>query len=313
MDKTNDKARSLYTYRRRLLGLLIIGAIHALLLRNGDILAPYALTSFIITFFYRASNRTIIIAMIFVVLLQVLLPEVWLWAGFSFPKRPNIQGATYLAENFQWVKYWYVTSIFFWETTFFLLLLGLLVGRHFIQKKRTLNNRQLFTIILIGLVLGTGSYLLTGAYRGLLAGLPDIGNTYITRSLAFGSLDLVHKIVMASAYASIVFLLCRRFSLSGFANLGRMSLTNYIIQAVIIIPACIILNLFDRVTPTIALVMTGVVWVFQIFFSNSWLNHHKFGPVEWLLRWFTYGRAMAVDNKQTQVELSEIPVIVRLP
>jgi len=155
--------------------------------------------------------------------------------------------------------------------------------------------------------------LLTGAYQGLLAGLPDIVNTHITRSLAFGLLDLVHKIGMASAYASIVFLLSRRFSLSGFANLGRMSLTNYIIQAVIIIPACIIFNLFDHLTPTIALVMTGVIWVFQIFFSNSWLSHHKFGPVEWLLRWFTYRRAMAADSKQEQVELSEIPVMVRLP
>src|SRR4030095_2968337 len=83
MDKTNDKARSLYTYRRRLLGLLIIGAFHALILRNGDILAPYAITCFIITFFYSASNRTIVIGLIIVLLLQVLLPEIWLWAGLS--------------------------------------------------------------------------------------------------------------------------------------------------------------------------------------------------------------------------------------
>src|SRR6476660_4662503 len=55
MNKTNDKAKSLYTYRRRLSGLLIIGGFHALLLRNGDILAPYAITSFIATLFYRAS------------------------------------------------------------------------------------------------------------------------------------------------------------------------------------------------------------------------------------------------------------------
>jgi len=65
------------------------------------------------------------------------------------------------------------------------------------------------------------------------------------------------------------------------------------------------------VTPTIALVMTGVVWVFQIFFSNWWLSHHKFGPLEWLLRWFTYGRSMAV--KKEQMELKEVPVMVRVP
>jgi len=313
MDKTNDKARSLYTYRRRLLGLLIIGAFHALILRNGDILAPYAITCFIITFFYSASNRTIVIALIIVLLLQVFLPEIWLWAGFSFPKRPTIQEANYLADNFQWVKYWYVTSIFFWETTVFLLLLGLLLGRLFIQKKLKLNNRQLVFIIVVGFAVGAGSYLLYVVYPKRLENLPDIGKTYIIRSFAFSLFDLLHKIGMASAYASIVFLLIRRFSLSGFANLGRMSLTNYIIQAVIIIPVCIIFSLFDHVTPTTALVMTGVVWVFQIFFSSWWLSRHKFGPLEWLLRWFTYGRTMAIKKEREQVELAEVPVMVRVP
>lgn len=313
MDKTNDQARSLYTYRRRLLGLLIIGAFHALLLRNGDILAPYAITGFFVTFFYRASNRLIIIALIAVFLMQAVLPDIWILSGYSFPKRPHTREVNYLVENFQWVKYWYATSIFFWETTVILMLIGLLVGKFFIQKKRKLSNRQLAAVITTGFVVGTGSYLLAIVYPERLASLPDIGKTYIIRSLAFGFLDLAHKIGMASAYASIVFLLARKFSLSGFANLGRMSLTNYILQSVIVIPVCIFFNLFDHVTPTIALVMTGVVWVFQIFFSNWWLSRHKFGPIEWLLRWFTYGRTMAIKKANEQMELSEVPVMVRVP
>ena len=75
MNKTNDKARSLYTYRKRLLGLLIIGAFHALLLRNGDILVPYAITTFIVSFLSSASRRTIIIALVDVFLIRALLPK----------------------------------------------------------------------------------------------------------------------------------------------------------------------------------------------------------------------------------------------
>jgi len=313
MDKNSDKARSLYIYRRRLLGLLIIGAFHALLLRNGDILAPYAITSFIVTFFYRASKRTIIIGLAVVFLIGAVAPQVWKLTGHIFPPRPDTHGGNYLAENFQWVKYWYTTAFFFWETTLFLLLFGLLLGRIFIQRKLKLTNRQLGIIICTGLVTGTASYLLATVYPERLLSLPDIAKTYIVRAIAFTFLDLVHKIAMASTYASIVFLLVRKFPLSGFAYLGRMSLTNYILQALIIIPACILLNLFDHVTPTIALVMTAVIWVFQIFFSSWWLDHHKFGPVEWLLRWFTYGRTMAVKREKEQMELKEVPVMVRVP
>jgi len=310
MNKTSDKARSLYTYRRRLLGLLIIGAFHALLLRNGDILAPYAITTFIATFFYGASTRLIIIALVGVFLIGVLLPEVWILSGHSFPHRPDTRGGNYWVENFQWLEYWYTTAVFFWETTLFLLLFGLLLGKIFIQKKKTLTNHQFTLIITIGFFVGIASYLALDIYPARIASLPDIGNTHIIRAMAFTLLDLLHKLGMASAYASIVFLLARNFSLSGFANLGRMSLTNYILQAVILVPACIFLNLFDHITPTIALVMTAVIWVFQIFFSSWWLSRHKFGPLEWLLRWFTYGRSVAVKKEREQKELTEVPLMV---
>ena len=313
MNKTNDKARSLYTYRKRLLGLLIIGAFHALLLRNGDILAPYAITTFIVTFFHRASTRTIIIALVGVFLTQVLLPEAWSLTGHSFAQRPSTAGGNYWVENFQWLKYWYVTAVFFWETTLLLLLFGLLLGKIFIQKKQTLTNRQFTVIIIVGFAVGISSYLVLNIYPARVASLPDIGNTHIIRAIAFMLLDLIHKIGMASAYASIVFLLARKFPLTGFANLGRMSLTNYILQALIIVPVCILLDLFDHITPTIALVITAVIWVFQIFFSGWWLSRHKFGPIEWLLRWFTYGRTIAVKKEKEQMELTKVPVMVHLP
>jgi uncharacterized membrane protein YeiB len=140
MNKTNDKAKSLYTYRRRLLGLLIIGGLHALLLRNGDILAPYAITTFIVTFFHRASARIIIIALVGVFLIQALLPEVWFLSGHSFPQRPDTRGGNYWVENLQWLKYWYTTAVFFWGTTLLLLLFGLLLGKNIYSEEKNSNQ-----------------------------------------------------------------------------------------------------------------------------------------------------------------------------
>jgi uncharacterized protein len=306
MNKPDNKAKNLYTYRRRLLGLLIIGALHALLLRNGDILAPYAITAFLITFLYGSSRTTLIVVMIIIFLIDTLLPQTWLALGLSFPQRPT-PVSNYLVENFAWVKYWYSTAIFFWGTTLFLLVGGILIGRTFIQDKRKLTTRQIQIIAITAFVCGTLSYLTLKFYAARIGELPDIGNSRVLRAMVYRSLDMIHKLGMASTYACVFYLLSRNFRLSALANLGRMSLTNYVVQAAIVVPICLIFNLFDHITPTIALIMTVVIWVFQIQFSKWWLKQHQFGPLEWVLRTITYGRSLSVakqGNKQQRTPTS---------
>jgi len=302
MNKTGDKTGNVTIYRRRLLGLLMIGVLHALLLRSGDVLVAYAALSLFITFLYKASNKVIIGAMIITFLLGVFLPLAWRWWGFTFPQRPVSTGELYWVENFARVKFLYSIAIFFWETTLLLLLAGLLVGRIFIHKKMKLSNYQLAIIIVTGIVVGTISYLLINNYTAGLQNLPDIGNTYIIRSTVFHLLDFLHMAGMASAYAGILFLITRKFRLIALANLGRMSLTNYISQALVIVPFCLLFNLFDHITPTIALIMFVVMWVLQVLFSSWWLMHHKFGPLEWLLRRFTYGEIKFQKKEKEQLE-----------
>jgi uncharacterized protein len=311
MNKTDDKRKALYVYRKRLLGLFIIGSLHALLLRNGDILAPYAILTFITSFFYAASNKTIIVTLIITFLLQALLPQALILYGSSFPSRPDANGGNYWVENFQWLRYWYSTAIFFWETTLVLLLTGLILGRIFIEKKKILTNKQLFIVVISGIVASTLSYLLMNVYPASLENLPDIGHTHIVRSVAYNFIDMIHKIGLASAYASIVFLSTKKIRLTVFANLGRMSLTNYVLQAVIIIPVCLFFNLFNHITPTLALIITIGIWIFQILFSNWWLKNFRFGPLEWLLRTFTYGKTIAAKKEKECMELLEAPAIIR--
>jgi hypothetical protein len=174
------------------------------------------------------------------------------------------------------------------------------VGKNFIQKKFTPSNYQLFIIIVAGIVASTICYLLLYVYTEQLQGLPDIGNTFIVRSTVYQLLDLLHKIGLASAYASILFLLSRKFSLTALANLGRMSLTNYISQALIIVPFCLLFNMFDHFTPTLSLALFIVMWTVQVLFSSWWLSRHKFGPMEWLLRRFTYGKLTSAKKEEEE-------------
>ncbi|HET9826201.1 MAG TPA: DUF418 domain-containing protein [Chitinophagaceae bacterium] len=310
MHKTNDKARSLYTYRKRLLGLFILGTLHAVVLRNGDILAPYAITAFIMTFLYQSSKSTIIFCMIILFLMSALMPQAWHSIGLSFPQRPAAQ-TNYWVENFAWLKYWYKTSIFFWETTLFLLLAGLLIGRVFIQKKKILSNGKITFIGISGLVAGVFSYLVMTFYKQEIASLPDIGNTVIVRSTFYNLLDIMHKIGMASSYACILYFLSQKFKLAVLANLGRMSLTNYVLQAAVVVPVCLLFNLFDHITPTIALVMTVAIWIMQVALSQWWLKQYRFGPLEWLLRKFTYGKAIVVKKQEEPPAWATAPVIAQ--
>ncbi len=302
MNKPGDKARSLYIYRRRLLGILIIGILHALLLRSGDVLVPYALLTFIASFFYNSSKRKIIIAMSIVMIIQILLPLAWMSWGLSFAQRPVSTGGNYWAENFGRVKWLYAISIFIWEDFLILLLGGLLLGRIFIQNKSRLANRQLKMITLAGLITGTAAYLFTSIFPSWLNSLPDIGNTQIIRATVYRLLILAHKLGMASAYASIFFLLTRRFRLNALANLGRMSLTNYILQSMVIVPFCLAFNMFDHITPALALLMAATIWILQVLFSKWWLKQYRFGPLEWLLRRFTYGKTLTEKKQNDQIK-----------
>ena len=292
MNKPGDEKTNLFTYRRRLLGLFIMGGVHALLLRNGDILAPYAITAFVITFLYSSSNATVIVVMVGIFFVDALLPQAWRALGFVFPKRPG-PDPNYLLENFQWVRFWYQTSIFYWQTTVFLLLGGMLIGRMFIQNKRKLSSRQIRIIAIVGFAVGTLSYLALKFYEQEIRKLPDIGNSMAIRATVFGLLDITHKLGMASTYACIFYILSKKFQLSTLANLGRMSLTNYVMQAAIVVPVCLLFNLFDHITPTIALIITVAILALQVLFSNWW-------PLEWALRTFTYGRSTSAEESKKQ-------------
>ena len=301
MNKSKAKTTSMFIYRKRLFGLLILGLFHMFLLRNGDILTQYSTLTFIVTIFYNASRRTIIIAMIVVFLLQILAPQIWMLTGHAFPQRPGARSGNYIVDNYAYAKYFLTIAIFYWETTLFLLLTGLLVGKIFIEEKKKLSNRQLTLIAIVGFVVSGLSYLVIYIHPEWLENLPDIGKTYLLRATAYQVLSISNKIGLAVFYAIIFFWLIKKFRLTILANLGRMSLTNYLSQAIFIVPFCMAFNLFDHITPTKAFIIFGVFIGLQVLFSNWWLKQFQFGPLEWLLRRFVYGKLLARKNEPKEL------------
>jgi uncharacterized protein len=77
-----------------------------------------------------------------------------------------------------------------------------------------------------------------------------------------------------------------------FAAVGRMALTNYLLQSIL----CTLFfyhyttGLYGKVGPALGLIPTVVLYGLQVPFSNWWLRRYRFGPMEWIWRGLTYGK-----------------------
>ena len=78
------------------------------------------------------------------------------------------------------------------------------------------------------------------------------------------------------------------------AAVGRMALTNYILQSVfgLVIFHDFGLGLWNELTRHQLYYIVLVEWLVLIWFSSWWLGRYRFGPLEWLWRSLTYGRMM---------------------
>ena len=69
---------------------------------------------------------------------------------------------------------------------------------------------------------------------------------------------------------------------------GRMALTNYLAQSVLGVLVLTLLLESVNVTRSAALLFVLAVWGLQLWWSQTWLRHFRFGPAEWIWRTATY-------------------------
>jgi uncharacterized protein len=103
-------------------------------------------------------------------------------------------------------------------------------------------------------------------------------------------------------YASTLALLWQnarwRERLRPFGAVGRTALSNYLLQSVV----CTTLyyswgtGLYGQVSPLVGLVPTVGIYGAQVVLSVYWMRHFAYGPMEWVWRRLTYGRAGFLAN-----------------
>jgi uncharacterized protein len=73
-----------------------------------------------------------------------------------------------------------------------------------------------------------------------------------------------------------------------FAAVGRMAITNYLMQSAIALVLFILMGKYGQFERHQLYYVVFAIWGFQLIFSPLWLRYFKFGPVEWLWRSLTY-------------------------
>lgn len=292
-------------FLRRIGVLMLFGLINAFLLFVGDILVGYALMGFVLYFTRRWSMRrlllvglplTVLSGPVLALLTQILWDGQGYWNNL-FDEGARIRGtlflqsdpAAYVGELWRanWVE-WYGTPP--WWAYVGQILGRFMLGSWMFRKGWFTDlpaYRDLFRKTLL-IALPTGLALSGLAVANAAFGLGPAG--------LGGALSPTGALLLASAYASAIVLLhmaghCMVL-FAGLAAVGRMALTNYIMQSLFYIFAVygFGLGLMAMLGATLSLGLAVALFALQIAFSRWWLSRYRFGPLEWIWRCLTYGQ-----------------------
>ena len=307
-------------YTRRLFGLLAIGLVHLMFIWVGDILTLYALIGFVLLLVRNWTTRTLARTSVALILLPIPAYALWWLAGWPSPG----SGAEALAVAYRswvspdpgltfietmqlegWASYrdWVLAIGPFrlanvlesWRIpkVMGLFFLGACVGRMLLAGQfldgSLHDTRRTRRVLVIGLAVGLPANALYAALGGLGPYSQQLSGTGLVATIAYA----VGVVPLGLAYAAGLVLLWQRGAawLRAFAPAGRMALTNYLTQSIVmgLVFLGYGLGLAGRVPPFAFWLLAGLTMAVQILLSRWWLARFRFGPAEWLWRWATYG------------------------
>lgn len=147
-----------------------------------------------------------------------------------------------------------------------------------------LSSKTYLIFVIVGYVAGT-----TLRYALSLGGLNSGHLTQVFSGYNLG------RVLITFGHIGLIGLLCSSVHLKGIvrtlASVGRMALTNYIMQTVISIFLFygFGFSLYASLQRYQLVMVCAGIWLFQITYSNLWLIWFKQGPLEWLWRSLIYG------------------------
>ncbi|HHP7241979.1 MAG TPA: DUF418 domain-containing protein [Cyclobacteriaceae bacterium] len=298
---------------RRTLWLLIIGLIHAHIIWYGDILVAYAICALFIYLFRKMGIKKLVIFGILLLSIHTLIyysigASIPMWSQEDLastksgwqPTNQEIEEeinaitgslSEQISKNSE--------SAFFLEIYVFLMLFlwrvgGLMLIGMALFKSGILTGSKSRAFYTSGFLISFPIGLLVVAY-GLFENFQ--AEWSIEYSMFHGSqFNYWGSLFVSFGYICLIMLFAKSTAFKPvkerLAAVGQMALTNYILQSIIgiLLFYGVGFELFGKLDRISQIGIVLVLWVMQIAWSKPWLDHFRFGPLEWLWRSLTYGK-----------------------
>jgi len=315
-----EHLRSTDLQNRRLIFLAFFGLVHAYLIWYGDVLFMYAICGFAMFIFRRKKSvvqirvgiALLVVGSLISLLLGYTVPF-WEPGEYEATKTqiwtPNAEDIAREIEYYRgaWEKqilfrapqaFGLQTTVFvfenFWRITGLMLIGMALYKRNVFKAKQ--STKYYIKMTFYGLGIGL-PLVLAGAFFNF-----NYDWDFRLSFFFISQLNYWGSILMALGYIGIIMLICKGANksvlLQRFGDVGRMALSSYLIQSIIL--GFVFyghgLGLFGDIERSVQGIMILGMWVVNIVFAWLWLSNYKYGPFEWAWRSLTYGKLQRLSK-----------------
>ncbi len=308
---THKNLRVKWHLFRRFCLLLIIGFLHATYLWEGDILLMYGIMGILLLVFVNRKAKTMLIwgLVLFTVLAALtlipsdeaeLLEPAMLTSYIQ--KTSEIYGTgsySEIADHRNATEDPMSESMSDGELIVIMLIVPLMVAPMFLFGMYAAKRKFFFH------PQREKKRYLTGALIGLVLGISMKTSGYF---LSYTGFELIGGIVLAFGYMGLISFLYSKAStfrlFSYFEQVGKLSLTNYIVQTII----CTTIfygygfGLFGKIGVFQAMLLGTLIFIMQIAFSCLYTKHFRYGPLEKIVRVGTYLSFSTSSKKQKKID-----------
>lgn len=291
--------RTLRWNHRRLFVLAFIGAIHGIVFWDGDILLAYALTGLVATYLlaqYDDGALLKIAVSIYLIGLVILFVLGWgvdpqnfwqtsdeqIFFEYSAKTVGGIEGVIYRMKEIQAMLQMLFIQ-YGWQLTALMLIGALLIRNGWLcgQFSPMHYRRMAVVFIVPSLLIQVVALYVQSLFAWSYFSTSIIG--YIINELVIPFQSLGYIALVYGFWGNIQHAAASLW----LQNIGRMALSNYILQTLICTTIFYHFGYFAQFTRFELLAFIPLVWLANFLFSYYWLRFFNQGPLEWAWRKLT--------------------------